>query len=40
MVDREKIRWCADKSRGISLIEPNSNLSKEYMDNAEETLTI
>lgn len=40
MVNREKIRWCADKNRGIRLIEPNSNLSKEYMDNAEETLNI
>ncbi len=40
MADYEKMRWCKAKRNGIELIEPNDNLSKEYIDNAEETLLI
>ena len=40
MADNEKIRWCKAKRNGIELIEPNNNLAKEYIDNAEETLLI
>jgi len=34
------MRWCKAKRNSIELIEPNDNLSKEYIDNAEETLLI
>ncbi len=37
MVD---INWCKEQSRGIRLIEPNNNLCKEYIESAEETLSI
>ena len=40
MADYEKIKWCKAKRNGIELIEPNDNLAKEYIDNAEETLVI
>jgi uncharacterized protein (UPF0332 family) len=36
MVD---INWCLKQKSGIKLIEPNENLSREYMKNAEETLS-
>ena len=36
----EKIKWCKAIKNGIELIEPNDNLAKEYIDNAEETLVI
>lgn len=34
------IEWCRKQPKGIKIIEPNSNLSKEYMQSAEETLAI
>ena len=37
MVD---LNWCKKQRRGIRLIEPNENLSKEYLENAEETLLV
>ncbi len=37
MVD---IDWCKKQERGIKLVEPNDNLAKEYLDSAEETLSI
>ncbi|MEK6984511.1 MAG: hypothetical protein AABX33_08100 [Nanoarchaeota archaeon] len=35
-----KINWCKKQERGIKLIEPNSNLSEEYYQNAEESLKV
>lgn len=32
--------WCKKQGRGIKLIEPNENLCKEYLESAEETLSI
>ncbi len=32
--------WCKKQEKGIKLIEPNDNLSKEYLSNAEETLDV
>src|SRR3989344_5323219 len=32
------IGWCKGKEKGISLGEQNNNLSKEYLQSAEETL--
>jgi len=36
----KKINWCKKQERGIKLIEPNENLSKEYFENAEESLRV
>src|SRR3989338_5992983 len=33
-----KIKWCAGKKEGLSLIEPNSNLAEAYIKKAEEAL--
>src|SRR3989338_7621653 len=33
-----KIKWCARKREGLSLIEPNSNLAEAYIKKAEEAL--
>ena len=35
-----KIEWCKKQSKGIKIIEPNDNLSKEYITTAEETLNV
>jgi len=34
----DKIKWCAGKKGGLSLIEPNSNLAESYTKKAEEAL--
>ena len=34
----DKIRWCAGKKEGLSLVEPNSNLAEAYLKKAEEAL--
>ncbi len=34
----DKIKWCAEKKDGLSLIAPNSNLSRAYIIKAEEAL--
>ncbi len=34
------INWCKTQKKGIKFIEPNDNLSKEYLNNAEETLNV
>jgi len=34
------IDWCKKQGRGIKQIEPNNNLTKEYLESAEETLSI
>jgi len=33
-----KIKWCARKKDGLSLVEPNSNLAEAYIKKAEEAL--
>ena len=35
-----KISWCKNQERGIKMIEPNENLSREYYENAEESLRV
>lgn len=40
MDDLAKINWCKTQKKGIKLIEPNDNLSKEYIQTAEETLDV
>ena len=34
----KKINWCKTQQKGIKIIEPNENLSKEYIKTAEENL--
>jgi len=34
------LAWCARQRRGIRLVEPNDNLSREYESTADETLQI
>ncbi len=34
----DKIKWCVGKKKGLSLIEPNSNLAEAYTKKAEEAL--
>lgn len=34
----DKIKWCARKKDGLSLVEPNSNLAEAYIKKAEEAL--
>lgn len=34
----DKIKWCAGKKDGLSLIEPNSDLAEAYIKKAEEAL--
>lgn len=36
----KKISWCKKKKGGIQIQEPNDNLSKEYFENAEESLKV
>jgi len=35
-----KISWCKKQTGGIKLQEPNDNLSREYFENAEESLRV
>ncbi len=35
-----KISWCKNQDKGIKLIEPSDNLSKEYYETAEESLKV
>ena len=34
----DKIKWCAGKKEGLSLIEPNSDLAEAYIKKSEEAL--
>mgnify|MGYP003973980623 FL=1 len=34
----DKVKWCLNQKKGLSLIDPNDNLSKEYYSEALETL--
>ncbi len=34
----EKILWCCSQKKGISIIDPNTHLSKAYMEEADDTL--
>src|SRR3989344_4457360 len=33
-----KIKWCAEKKEGLSLVEPNSDIADAYIKKAEEAL--
>ena len=36
----DDLNWCKKQEKGIRLIDPNENLAKEYLESAEETLSI
>ena len=36
--ESNKLEWCCNKKNGITLIEPNDNLSDEYMKESDKTL--
>lgn len=36
----DKIDWCKKQGKGIKLIEPNDNISKDYFFSAEESLKV
>ena len=38
--DERKIQWCLKKERGISLISPNENLARAYVDKAKEAAEV
>jgi len=33
-----KIKWCLEQKRGIELVEPNDNLARAYLNDAEDSL--
>lgn len=37
-MNNEKIKWCLKKNNGIKIILPNENLSRDYMNEANELL--
>lgn len=37
-MDGDKLKWCVEQKKGISLIELNPHLSEAYMKEADETL--
>src|SRR3989344_7801606 len=36
----KKISWCKNQNKGIKLVEPSDNLSKEYYETSEESLRV
>ena len=39
-MDVKRLKWCGNQNKGIKLIEPNVNLSEEYLKSSEETLVV
>ncbi len=39
-MDAEKLKWCCKQKAGLKLEKPNDCLAKEYLQSAEETLSI
>src|SRR3989338_3117234 len=39
-MDVNKLKWCCKQKAGLKLDKPNDNLAKEYLQSAEETLSI
>ena len=39
-MDIEKLKWCSRQSAGLKIDKPNDNLAKEYLQSAEETLSV
>jgi uncharacterized protein (UPF0332 family) len=39
-MDADKLKWCCKQSLGLKIDKPNDNLAKEYLQSAEETLSV
>jgi len=39
-MDDDKLMWCCKQKFGLKIDKPNDNLAKEYLQSAEETLSI
>ncbi len=39
-MDAEKLKWYCRQSAGLKIDKPNDNLAKEYLQSAEETLSV
>ena len=39
-MDVDKLKWCCKQKAGLKIDEPNDNLAKEYLQSAEETLSV
>ena len=39
-MDVERLNWCCKQKSGLKLEEPNDNIAKDYLQSAEETLSI
>src|SRR3989344_3098759 len=39
-MDVNKLKWCCKQKAGLKLDKPNDNLAKEYLQSAEESLSI
>ena len=39
-MDVNKLKWCCKQKAGLKIEKPNDNLAKEYLQSAEETLSI
>lgn len=39
-MDVKKLKWCCKQSAGLKIDKPNDNLVKEYLQSAEETLSV
>lgn len=39
-MDVDKLKWCCKQSAGLKIEIPNENLAKEYLESAEETLSV
>jgi len=39
-MDVKKLNWCCKQPSGLKIDKPNDNLAKEYLQSAEETLSI
>ena len=39
-LNAKKLKWCCKQSAGLRIDETNDNLAKEYLQSAEETLSV
>ncbi len=39
-MDVDKLKWCCKQKTGLKIDKPNDNLAKEYLQSAEETLSV
>jgi len=39
-MDVDKLKWCCNQKAGLKIDNPNDNLAREYLQSAEETLSV